>query len=252
MKAIRIHNHGDIECLCVDHIPEPQTADNKVKVQIKAAALNHLDIWVRNGIKGLDIPLPLILGSDGSGIVVEVGNQVSNDICVDDEVIIQPGTYNKNCKMVADGKENFSNTYGILGETENGVHSECVCLNERNVHKMSDFLSFQEASSMQLVFMTSYQMLVARANLLKNETVLIYGGSSGIGSAAIQIAKDIGASVITTVGDKNKGIFIFLPKTSVDISGSPTLAKILGIKSHFEKDSVFLLRVTSSSEPPSM
>ena len=91
MKAIRIHNHGDIESLHVDDIPEPHTAENKVKVQIKAAALNHLDIWVRNGLPGINIPLPLIMGSDASGIVVDAGDGISK-FKIGDKVVVQHGT----------------------------------------------------------------------------------------------------------------------------------------------------------------
>ena len=204
MKAIQIKKHGDSSILKCSDIEQPPCPKNKIKVKIKASSINHLDIWVRNGIKGLDIPLPLILGSDGSGIVVEVGNQVSNDICVDDEVIIQPGTYNKNCKMVADGKENFSNTYGILGETENGLQAEYVILDPINIFPKPLKLSFAESASMPLVFMTSYEMIVERSKLSNDEIILIYGATSGIGTAAIQISKDIGAKVIATVGNKNK------------------------------------------------
>ena len=202
MKAIRIHNHGNIESLCVDDIPEPQTVKNKVKVQIKAAALNHLDIWVRNGLPGINIPLPLIMGSDASGIVVDVGDNVSK-FKIGDKVVVQPGTvkdYNDN----ADRNINYSNTYGIVGETEDGVQAEYVNLPEYNLSMMPDHLTFEEASSMQLVFMTAYQMLVTRGCLKKHETILIYGATSGVGSAAIQIAKNLGANVITTVGTDNK------------------------------------------------
>ena len=203
MKSIRIHKHGSIDVLKVESVPQPKIYDNQVKVKIRASSMNHLDIWVRNGLPGLPIPLPLTLGSDAAGEIIEVGSNVKN-FKVNDKVVIQPGTFNNTYNDLKISKENYSQSYGILGETEDGVQSEYACLDVNNIYKMSDFLSFHEASSMKIVFMTSFQMLVARANLLKNETVLIYGGSSGIGSAAIQIAKDIGASVITTVGDKNK------------------------------------------------
>ena len=203
MKSIRIHEHGDIDVLQIDNINPPEISDDTVKIQIKAASINHLDVWVRNGLPGVPIPLPLILGSDASGVVVEIGKNIKN-FKINDKIVIQPGTFNNSFNDLRKLKENYSKSYGILGETENGVQSEYVCLNENNIHKMSDFLSFEDASSMQLVFMTSYQMLITRANLQKGEIVLIYGGSSGIGSAAIQIAKDLGAFVIATAGDKDK------------------------------------------------
>ena len=144
----------------------------------------------------MNLPLPLTLGSDGSGVIVEIGNEIKS-FKINDEVIIQPGTYDENCIMALNGKENFSKTYGILGETENGVQAEYIVLNPINVYLKPQHLSFIEAASMPLVFMTSYQMLVERAKLLKDETVLIYGGTSGIGMAAIQIAKELLKSVLS-------------------------------------------------------
>lgn len=203
MKAVRIHSHGDVDVLCIDNISEPKCLNNTVKVQVKASALNHLDIWVRGGLPGINIPLPLIMGSDGSGKVVEIGENIKN-FNVGDDIVIQPGTFDQNCKFVKNKMENYSPTYGILGETENGIQAEYVILKENNLHKMSNSLTYEEAASMQLVFMTAYQMLITRANLFPEDFILIYGATSGIGSASIQIAKDIGAKVITTVGSENK------------------------------------------------
>ena len=203
MKAIQIKKHGDVEVLNCSEINEPVCPPNKIKIKVKACSINHLDIWVRSGIPGLNLPLPLILGSDGAGFVTEVGNKIKS-FKVNDEVIVQPGTYDKNSIMVKNGKENFSKTYGILGETEDGVQAEYVILDPINVYLKPKHLSFIEAASMPLVFMTSYQMLVERAKLINDEIVLIYGGTSGIGMAAIQIARDIGAKIITTVGNDNK------------------------------------------------
>ena len=203
MKAIQITEHGNSEVLKVSNINEPRCVDSKIKVRIKSSSVNHLDIWVRNGLKGLPIKLPLILGSDGAGTIVEIGKNI-NKFNIGDDVVIQPGTFNIECKEVLNGKENYSSSYGILGETENGVQAEYVNLNIENLYPKAAHLSFEEASSMQLVFMTSYQMLIKRANLKKEEYVLIYGATSGIGSAAIQIAKDIGAKIISTVGSKDK------------------------------------------------
>ena len=208
MKAVRIHEHGGINVLQVDEVDQPICTSDKIKVKIKATALNHLDLWVREGLPVINIPLPLTMGSDASGEIVEVGKNI-NKYAVGDNVIIQPGTFDLSCDMVLNGKENYSTTYGILGETENGVQSEYIVLPEINVSKMSEHLSFEEAASMQLVFMTSYQMLVTRGKLLENEFILIYGATSGIGSASIQIAKDIGAKIITTVGSDEKMDFAY-------------------------------------------
>ena len=203
MKAVRIYNHGSLDVLKYDSLDEPTCNPDNLKIRIKASALNHLDIWVRNGIPGIDIPLPLTMGSDGSGEIVEIGENI-NQFKIGDKIVVQPGTFPRDCNSVLDGKENYSHKYGILGETENGIQSEFVVLKADNIHLMPEHLSFEEAASMQLVFMTSYQMLIKRAKLKENEFVLIYGATSGVGSAAIQIAKDINAKIITTVGNKDK------------------------------------------------
>ena len=198
-----IHSHGSADVLRIDEIAEPACGSNQVKVNIKSSSVNHLDIWVRKGIPGIDIPLPMILGSDGAGVITDIGQDIKS-FKIGDKVVIQPGTYSKECPKVIEGLENLSPTYGILGETEPGVQCEYVVLGTDNIYPMSNHLSFEEACSMQLVFMTSYQMLVKCALLKKEETVLIYGGTSGIGSAAIQIAKDMGCKVIGTAGSNIK------------------------------------------------
>ena len=209
MKTIIIKEHGSIDVLNTISEPEPECPPDRIKINIKASSLNHLDIWVRNGIPGLNIPLPLIMGSDASGIIVEIGeNLISSDYFINQDVVIQPGTFNVSYLDSENKKENYSSSYGILGETENGVQSEYVLLKPENIYPKPKHLSFEEAASMPLVFMTSYQMLVERAEIKKSDIVLIYGGTSGIGMAAIQIAKDIGATVITTVGNSEKMSFV--------------------------------------------
>jgi len=203
LKSIRIHNHGSSDVLTVDELDDPVVSKKKIKIKIEACSMNHLDIWVRNGLPGLTMKLPLTLGSDAAGTVVEMGKGVKGFSC-GDKVVIQPGIFNNSSGDLIKGKENLSKTYGILGETENGVQSSFAVLSEENICKMPIHLNFIEASSMQLVFMTAYQMLVTRAELQPSNNVLIYGGSSGIGSAAIQIAKDVGSYVIATAGNKEK------------------------------------------------
>ena len=200
MKAVQILEHGNLDVLKINDIKIPKCLSNKILINIKASAINHLDIWVRNGLPGLPIPLPLIMGSDGAGTIVEIGSNIT-DFNVGDNVVIQPGTFNSTSSNMS---ENYLNSYGILGETSDGTQAEYILLSKNNIHLMSSHLSFEEAASMQLVFMTSYQMIVERAKLLKDETILIYGATSGVGSAAIQIAKDIGAKVISTVGNHSK------------------------------------------------
>ena len=206
MKAVVIYKHGGIENLELANFNKPGCPDDKVLIKVKACSINHLDIWVRNGIPGLNIPLPLILGSDASGIIEQVGSKITS-FNVGDSIVVQPGTFNINCKQSVLGKENYSKSYGILGETENGVQAEYIALDVNNIHLMPEHLTYEDAASMPLVFMTAYQMLINRADLKPDENVLIYGATSGIGMAAIQIAKDLGATVISTVGNDSKKKF---------------------------------------------
>ncbi len=206
MKAVRIIEHGSVDKLLYDEIDEPSCPPDKVKINVKAVALNHLDIWVRNGLPGLPIPLPLIMGCDASGTIVKVGENVNN-LQPGNDVVIQPGTFCGVCYNCNEGRENYCFKYGILGETENGTLAEYISLDPANVYKKPEHLSFPEAASMPLVFMTAYQMLIKRAKLQPGETVLIYGGSSGVGSAAIQICRDLGTQIIATVGNDSKGKF---------------------------------------------
>lgn len=201
MKAIRIHKCGGPEVLRWETVPDPLCLPNQVLVQMKAMSINHLDIWVRNGL--FNYPLPIIMGSDGAGVIVEVGQEVEG-WKVGDAVIIQPGTYCGNCQFCQEGKENFCADYGILGETENGTQCELMALNSEQLERKPDFLSFEETAAFPLVFLTSYTMLIRRAKIQKGETILILGAGSGVGSAAIQIAKLYNCRIIATGGDEKK------------------------------------------------
>jgi len=203
MKAVIINKHGGLETLMFKDIPEPKCKPGKVKVNIESSSINHLDLWVRNGLSGINLPFPMVLGSDGAGTIVEIGSDV-RDYKMGDQVVIQPGTFCGNCSFCKAGNENYCHQYGVLGETESGVQAEYIVVDPINIYAKANHLTFAESSSMQLVFMTAYQMLIKRANIQKNEIVLIYGGTSGVGSAAIQISCNIGAHVIATVGSRDK------------------------------------------------
>jgi len=196
MKAIRIHQHGDLDVLSIDEITKPIPSDNQVLVQIKAAALNHLDLFVRKGIPG--VPLPMIMGSDGAGIISEIGKNVKK-FKIGDEVIILPFTTCEICEFCISGQEQLCNKYFIRGEHLDGCQSEYVAVDENYILPKPTKISFPEAAAFPLAYMTSYHMLRTKADLQPNQSVLIWGASSGIGSGAIQIAKNIGAKIITTV-----------------------------------------------------
>jgi len=201
MKAVRIHNHGNADVLKIDDLPVPKIKDTQCLVNIKSAALNHLDIWVRRGIPG--VPLPMIMGSDGAGVITEVGDKVA-DFKVGDKVLIQPLTYCGDCKWCKLGKENYCKDWGIFGENQDGTQCEYMAIDKDHLRIIPKGMTLNEAAAFPLVAETSYAMLVDRAQIQQGETVFVWGASSGVGSMSIQIAKAYGCKVITTVGSDNK------------------------------------------------
>lgn len=199
MKAIRIHAHGGIDVLQIDDIPEPAPKPGEVKIQIKASALNHLDIWIRRGMPGVKLPLPLVPGSDGAGIVDAIGSGVKK-FKKGDAIFLNPGFGCGECDFCKKEKINLCLNYEVLGENCNGTHQQFVCVKEIQVIPLPTGLTFEEAASFPLAFMTAWHMLVEKGQIQKGQTVLIMAGGSGVGSAGIQIAKLHGARVITTVG----------------------------------------------------
>ncbi|MFH1851581.1 MAG: zinc-binding dehydrogenase [Candidatus Neomarinimicrobiota bacterium] len=201
MQAIRIEQHGGPEVLRIVTLPDPVPATDQVLVKIRAAALNHLDIWVRRGFPG--IPLPLIPGSDGAGEVVATGSAVTA-YKPGDQVLIQPVVYCGQCRFCRRGRENFCREFGIFGETRDGTNCEYLLAGERNLRPMPSGLSHIEAAALPLAAMTAYTMLIRRARLEVEDTVLIWGAGSGIGHLAVQIAKWKGCRVIATAGGPAK------------------------------------------------
>ena len=197
MKAIRIHAHGGVDQLRVEEISVPQPGPRQVLVEVKAAALNHLDLWVRKGLPGLH--LPLIPGSDGSGVVKEIGSGVTQ-FAVGDKVLAQPGYGCGLCRDCLSGKENYCLKYGIIGEHFDGVQAQYVALDEDKTLRMPSHLSFEEGAALPLVYMTAWEMLVNKCAVKAADTVLVVAASSGVGGAALQIAKAHGARVIATAG----------------------------------------------------
>lgn len=181
----------------------PCPESQQVLVEIKAASLNHLDLWLRRGLPGLEIPLPHIPGSDASGVIAEVGSEIK-DWNVGDEVVIQPGTFCGACDHCLAGREDMCASYGILGETEPGVQRQYLCLPPANIGPKPKNLSFVEAAALPLASLTAWNMLKNRAKLLKGETLLVLGAGSGVGSMAVQMGRYLGARVIATAGSEEK------------------------------------------------
>ena len=203
MKAIIFSEHGGPEVLRYADVPEPSFGANDVLVRVRACALNHLDLWVRKGVAGRKIPPPLIPGSDIAGEVAKIGSSVTR-FKPGDKVILNPGVSCGQCAQCLSGNDNLCRQYGLFGEARNGGCAEFVSAPEVNVVPMPARLSFEEAAAVPLVFLTAWHMLIGRARLAPGETVLVLGAGSGVGSAAIQIAKAMSARVIATAGSEEK------------------------------------------------
>jgi NADPH:quinone reductase-like Zn-dependent oxidoreductase len=203
MKAVIFDRFGDAGVLHYAGVPRPQPGPGQVRVRLHAAALNHLDLFIRSGERERNIPLPHIPGCDGSGIVDETGDGVTH-FRPGDRVSISPGISCGTCSACTGNRETFCRSYHVLGTRENGTYAEYVCVPQANLVRLSDRLSFLEGAAVPLVFLTAWHMLVTRAEIRAAETVLVHGAGSGVGSAAIQIAKLHGAFVITTAGTDEK------------------------------------------------
>ncbi len=203
MKAIRFHQHGGPEVLKYEDAPEPAVRANEVLVRVKACALNHLDLWVRRGLPGVPIPLPHIPGSDVAGEVAQIGSDVTT-VKVGQRVLLAPGVTCGKCAACISGHDNRCRYFTNLGYMIDGGCAEFVRCPEVNCLPYPENLRFEEAASIPLVFQTAWHMLVSRAELQPGEDVLILGAGSGVGSAAIQVAKFFGARVIATAGTDEK------------------------------------------------
>lgn len=197
VKAMRIHQHGGPDELRLESVDPPRPAPGEVAVQVKACALNHLDLWTRRGLPGMHIQMPHVLGSDISGVVADVGSAVE-EILLGQEVIVQPGLSCGRCRRCLAGRDNECRDYRVLGYQVDGGYAELVTVPAANVLPKPHALSFEEAASVPVVFLTAWHMLVTRARLRPGEDVLVQGAGSGVSVAAIQIAKLWSARVIAT------------------------------------------------------
>jgi NADPH:quinone reductase-like Zn-dependent oxidoreductase len=205
MKAFVIRSHGEPEALELIERPMPQPGPLQVRLRIRAAALNHLDLWVRRGVPGHRFPLPLIPGSDGIGTADALGEDVAR--CRPGETyLIAPGYGCGGCEACLSGDESLCRHYQILGEARDGTCAEYIVVPASCLLPMPAGLRPEEAAALPLTLMTAWRMLVRRARLTHGETVLVQAGGSGVGSAAIQIARAFGCRVLTTVGSQEKAI----------------------------------------------
>jgi NADPH:quinone reductase-like Zn-dependent oxidoreductase len=203
MRAVVIREHGDYDRLLFEERPIPEPGPGEVRVRVQAAALNHLDTWVRRGVPGHKFPLPLIPGCDGAGVIDALGAGVTSP-AIGSEIVIAPGFGCNACENCADGDDHLCRHYGIFGETRDGTCAEYVCIPARNALVKPQFLSFEHAAAYPLTFLTAWHMLVERAQVTMGDDVLVQAAGSGVGVAAIQIAKLFGARVIATAGSQRK------------------------------------------------
>lgn len=204
MKAVRIHEHGGVEKLRYEEAPEPTLAGpNDAIIKLKAASLNHIDIWIRRGLTGVEIALPHILGGDGAGVIAEAGDQVRN-IKTGDAVCLYPPSGCGRCEFCINGREYMCVKLRVLGERENGTYAEYARVPARNCFPIPPGLSFEQAAAFPLVYVTVWRMLVTNAQLKPNEHVLILGIGGGVATAALQLAAHIGTHIIVTSSSDEK------------------------------------------------
>jgi len=201
MKAVRIHQFGGPDVLTYEDIPDPQLRKDQILVRVKACSLNHLDIWVRKGLPG--VKLPRILGSDVAGEIAEIGEYVSG-FTPGQRVVVAPMHFCGHCRNCVSGFENQCREFTVLGNGVDGGNCELLAVPAANVIPFPDSLDFNQAASVPLVFVTAWHMLVGLARVRPGQTVLVLGAGSGVGIAAIQIAKMFHCRVITTAGNDRK------------------------------------------------
>ncbi len=203
MKAIVIYEHGGIDKLQLVNLATPVPSETEVLIEIKACALNHLDIWIRQGLPNLKLKYPHILGCDISGVIKKCGSQVKS-VKEGERVIVAPGFSCGNCEYCVRGEDNMCRYYGIYGEHVSGGYAEFICVPEKNAIPISKKLSWVEAAALPLTFLTAWHMLVTKAHVKEGDWVLVLAAGSGVGSAAVQISKLFGAQVIATASTQDK------------------------------------------------
>ncbi len=188
MKAIRIHEEGGPEVLRYEDVPDPVPQAGEILISLRAASLNHLDLWIRKGLPS--VPKPRILGADGAGVIAALGEGVEG-FAEGDRVVINPGL-------------EHGHTIAVVGEHSDGTHCELIALPAEQVFPLDDALDFETAAAFPLVYETAYRMLVAKADLQPGETVLIWGIGGGVATAAFELCRAVGARTIVTSGSDAK------------------------------------------------
>jgi NADPH:quinone reductase-like Zn-dependent oxidoreductase len=203
MRAVVLRQHGGPEVLAVEDLPEPRAGAGQVRVRVAAVGVNHLDIWVRNGLPHLKLEYPFRLGADVAGTVDEVGPGTSG-VAVGDEVVVNPGHSCGRCRECLSGRDNLCRWFRLMGEDISGGYCEQIVVPAQNVVAKPPSLAFTDAAALPTTFLTAWQMLTKKAPVHPGDDVLVMAAGSGVGVAAVQIAKLHGARVIATAGSDDK------------------------------------------------
>lgn len=203
MKAVRFDEHGDPSVLNYAEYPDPSPGPHEVLLEMEATALNYLDIWAREGSHGIELPRPHVGGSDGVGHVIEVGDDVER-FSVGDRAVLHAAVSCGHCEYCRNGQESMCVDYHVIGAHRQGVHAEYAAVPEDNLIAVPEDVPPEMAAAAPLVFETAWRQLVTRGHLRAGEDVLILGASGGLGHAAVQIAKQVGATVFATGSSSQK------------------------------------------------
>ncbi|MBP6177045.1 MAG: zinc-binding dehydrogenase [Anaerolineales bacterium] len=196
MKTMLFHQHGGPEVLKYEDFPSPEPKAGEVLVQLKAAALNRMDVFVRNGWPGLKLEMPHINGADGAGVVAGLGAGATGGFAVGDRVVVNANLGCGECEFCRSNRDNLCSKWHLLGETIRGTYAEYVCLPARQLYKLPKDFDFHAAAAGALVYQTAWHSMVKRGGVKAGETVAIIGAGGGVNSASVQIAKYLGAKVI--------------------------------------------------------
>jgi NADPH:quinone reductase-like Zn-dependent oxidoreductase len=241
MKTVLFRQHGGPEVLEYTDFPTPEPKSGEALIRLHAAALNRMDVMVRNGWPGLKLELPHIDGADGAGEIVAFGSESEiGELEIGDHIVINANLGCGECEFCLDGKDNMCRNWHLLGETVRGTYAEYVSLPVRQLYCLPEDFDFHQAAAAALVYQTAWHSLIKRGNLQKGETVLIVGAGGGVNTASVQIAKLIGAQVVVVgsnakkleraeslgadilidrskEGDWSKAVFIATDKRGVDV-----------------------------------